>query len=144
MNVTPPKVSAECKASCDAKVSGKLECSPAKVALKIRALPTPPSPRSTRAPSRRTCLAILKVAIGMKDRAASVAGSVQGVVEGAQGAVKAAASGSPAMGAALTACVAAPFKGAIDAAASIKANVNVSVDVKASASASGSAGGKAG
>src|SRR5450432_1888794 len=142
--VTPPKVSAECKASCDAKVSGKLDCSPAKVALNITGSADATLTAKYKGALEKNLPAILKIAIAMKDRASSVAGSVQGVVEGAQGTVKAAASGSPAMGAALTACVAAPFKGAFDAAASIKANVNVSVDVKASASAGGSAGGSGG
>jgi len=142
--VTPPKVSAECKASCDAKVNGKLECTPAKVALKIEGAADAAVTAKYKGAIEKNLPAILKIAIGMKDRAASIAANVQGVVEGAQGTVKVAASGSPMMGAALTACVAAPFKGAIDAAASIKANVNVSVDVKASAEAHGSASGKAG
>ncbi|HKQ54797.1 MAG TPA: hypothetical protein VJT12_02795 [Methyloceanibacter sp.] len=143
-NVTPPKVSAECKASCDAKVSGKLECSPAKVALKIDGSADAAVTAKYKAAIEKNLPAILKIAIGFKDKAETIAGSVQTVVDGAQGTVKAAASGSPMTGAALTACVASPFKGAIDAAASLKASVKVSVDVKASASASGSASGKAG
>lgn len=142
--VKPPQVSAECKASCDAKVSGKLECTPARVALAITGAADASASANFKAAVEKNLPAILKVAIGMKDRVTSVAGSVSAVVEGAQGAVKGAVSGGPAVAAALTACVASPFKGAFDAAASIKANVNVSVDVKASASASGSASGKAG
>ncbi|HMI86126.1 MAG TPA: hypothetical protein VK550_18655 [Polyangiaceae bacterium] len=142
--VTPPKVSAECKASCDAKVNGKLECTPAKVALNVTGAADASVATKYKGAIEKNLPAILKIAIGMKDRVASITGSVEGVIDGAQGTVKAAASGSPVTGAALTACVANPFKGAMDAAASIKANVNVSVDVKASASASGSASGKAG
>ncbi len=142
--VTPPKVSAECKASCDAKVNGKLECSPAKVALKIEGAADATLSAKYKGAIEKNLPTIIKIAISMKDRAASITGNVQSVVEGAQGAVKVAVSASPVTGAALTACVSAPFKGALDAAASIKANVNVSVDVKASASASGSASGKAG
>jgi hypothetical protein len=144
--VEPPKVSAECKASCNAKVSGKLECTPAHVALKITGTADAKLTATYKAAIEKNLPAILKIAIGMKDRAEGIAGSVQAVVEGAEGTVKAAANGSggPVVGAALTACVAAPFKGAIDAAASVRASVKVSVDVKASASASGSASGKAG
>jgi len=142
--VTPPKVSAECKASCDAKVSGKLDCTPAKVVLKVDGASDATVASKYKSAIEKNLPAILKIAIGMKDRANSVAGNVEGVVDSAQGTVKAAASGSPAVGAALTACVAAPFKGAADAAASIKANVNVSVDVKASAEVKGGASGKAG
>jgi hypothetical protein len=142
--VVPPKVSAECKASCDAKVNGKLECSPAKVALKVEGAADAAITAKYKGAIEKNLPAILKIAIGMKDRASSIAANVQGAVDGAQASVKAAAGASPMSGAALTACVAAPFKGAIDAAASIKANVNVSVDVKASAEAHGSASGKAG
>ena len=77
---------------------------------------------------------MLKIAIGMKDQAVSVAGNVKAVVEGAQKVVVSLKS-DPKIGARLTACVAAPFKAAIDAAASIQANVSISVEVKASAEA---------
>ena len=137
--VQPPKMSADCKASCDAKVSGKLACTPAKVSLKIEGAADAQAAAKYKAALEANLPGVLKVAIGMKDRVEGVAGSVKGVVDGAQVAVKGAVSGGPMAAAALTACVAMPFKGAIDAAASIKASVNVSVDVKASASASGSA-----
>jgi len=142
--VTPPKVSAECKASCDAKVSGKLECTPAKVALNVTGAADASVATKYKGAIEKNLPAILKIAVGMKDRVASITGSVEGVVEGAQATVKASTAGGPVVAGALTACVMNPFKGAMDAAASIKANVNVSVDVKASASASGSASGKAG
>jgi hypothetical protein len=141
--MTPPKVSAECKASCDAKVSGKLECTPAKVVVKIDGAADASVATNYKGAIEKNLPAILKIAIGMKDRAASITGSVEGVVEGAKATVNA-SSGGPVMTAALGACVMEPFKGAMDAAASIKANVNVSVDVKASAEAKGSASGKAG
>jgi hypothetical protein len=140
--VTPPKVSAECKASCDAKVSGKLDCSPAKVVLKVEGAADAALTAKYKAAIEKNLPAVLKVAVGMKDRASAVAASVQTVVESAQATVRASASGSPTTAAALSACVANPFKGAMDAAASIRASVNVSVEVKASASASAS--GKAG
>jgi hypothetical protein len=138
----PPKVSADCKASCDAKVSGKLSCTPAHVVLKIDGAADAKVQAQFKGAIEKNLPGILKIAIGMKERVEGVAASVTGVVDGAQAAVKASTSGGPAITAALTACVAMPFKGAIDAAASVKASVNVSVDVKASASASGS--GKAG
>jgi hypothetical protein len=140
--VTPPKVSAECKASCDAKVSGKLDCSPAKVVLKVEGAANAEVSAKYKSAIEKNLPAVLRIAIGMKDRADSVAGSVQAVVESAQATVRSAAAGSPTTAAALSACVANPFKGAMDAAAHIRASVNVSVEVKASASASAS--GKAG
>jgi len=143
-NVVPPKVSADCKASCDAEVAGKLECVPAKVALKIEGAANASVAADYKAAIEKNLPGVLKIAIGMKDRLATASANVQAVVEGAEGTVRAAASSSPVSGASLAACVAAPFKGAVDAAASLRANVSVSVDVKASASASGSASGKAG
>jgi hypothetical protein len=141
--VEPPQMSAECKASCDAKVSGKVECTPARVVLKIEGAADAAAAATYKAAIEKNLPLVLKIAIGMKDRVGEVAGSVKGVVEGAQGAVSGAVSGGPVLAAALTACVAAPFTGALDAAASLQASVDVSVDVKASASASGSASGGA-
>jgi hypothetical protein len=140
--VTPPKVSAECKASCDAKVSGKLECTPAKVVLKVEGAADAAVAAKYKAAIEKNLPAVLKIAVGMKDHAASATANVQTVVESAQTTVRASAAGSPTTAAALSACVANPFKGAMDAAASIRASVKVSVEVKASASASAS--GKAG
>jgi len=144
--VTPPKVSAECKAHCDAQVQAKASCTPAKVSIRMEGQGDAQAFATYKAAIEKNLPIVLKIAIGMGDRAAKMAGNVKVVVEGVQSSVEGAVKASPMVGAKLTACVAAPFKGAFDAAASIKANVNVSVDVKASASASGSAsgGGKAG
>jgi len=142
--LTPPKVSAECSASCDAQVSGKVECSPAKVALKIEGSADASAQAKFEGAIKNNLGAVLKIAIGMKDRLEGVAASGKAVIDGVQAAAKAGAKGGAQGALAITACIAAPFTAAFDAVASVKANVNVSVDVKASASASGSAGGKAG
>lgn len=140
----PPKMSADCQASCDAEVSGKLSCTPAKVVLKIDGAANAEAAARYKAAIEKNLPAILTIAVGMKDRVTGLVANVSGVVDGAQAAVQGAISAGPLTAAALTACVAGPFKGVIDAAASIKANVNVSVEVNASVSASGSASGKAG
>ena len=142
--VEPPQVSADCKAQCDAEVSGKLECTPARVVVKVTGSADAAAAAQFKAALEKNLAGVVKVAVGMKDRIEGVVASVQGVVEGAQAAVQASASAGPAVAAQLSACVAAPLKGAFDAAASVKANVNVSVNVQASASASGSASGKSG
>lgn len=144
--VTPPKMSAECKAHCDAKMEGKVECHPASVAVRIEGAADAKVADNYRAALEKNLPIILKIAVGMAHRAEKAAGSVRAVVEGLQGSVEAVAktSSDKTAGAKLVACVASPFKGALDAAASVKANVKVSVDVKASASASGSASGKTG
>ncbi len=142
--VTPPKVSAECKARCDAHANAKMTCKPAKVTVRIDGAADAKFATEYKATLEKNLPGVLKVAIGTGDRASKMAASVAVAIDGAKAGAEGAVKASPAMAAKLTACVAAPFKGAVDAAASIKANVKVSVDVKASASASSSASGKAG
>lgn len=138
--ITPPKASAECNASCDASVSAELQCSKPRIALQVDGAANAAAAAKFTAALEANLPAILQIAVGMKDQSLRVAGSVKEVVGGVQVTIKSLKS-SRSVGARVTACVAAPFKGAFDAAASVKANVNVSVEVKASASAS--AGGSA-
>jgi hypothetical protein len=140
--MTPPKVSAECEANCDAQVQAEVECTPPRIAVRLEGAANAEAAAQYKAALENNLPAVLNIAIGMKDQALSVAADAKAVVDGVQATVKQ-LKASPAVGARVTACVAAPFKAAFDAAASVKANVNVSVEVKASASASGSAGGSA-
>lgn len=146
-NIEPPKVSAECQARCTTELAAKVECTPAKIGVRIDGGADAQAVAKFKGAMEKHLPAIFKIAIGLKDQAVAVAGNVKGVVEAGQSVV-ASLKGNPQVGARLTACVAAPFKGALDAAASLKANVDVSVEVhasaSASASASGSASGKAG
>jgi len=142
--VKPPEMSAECSADCDAKVSGKLECSPASVTLVAKGAADAEAATKLVAAIEANLPAVLKVAIGMKDKVVKVAGNVKGVVEGVQGSVKGMAKGGPQAAAKVGLCLGGAFTGAFDAAANIQANVDVSVNVQASASAEGSAGGSAG
>lgn len=139
-----PKVSADCKASCEARLFLKPKCSPAQVRLMIEDAADAEAAARYKAAIEKNLPTILRVAVGMKERVVGVATNVAGVVQGAQTVVATAKSEGPLMAAALTACVATPFTGAIGAVASIKANVDVSVQVNASVSASGSASGQAG
>ncbi len=141
--IDPPKASAECKARCDAKVSAELQCTPARVVVRIDGALDAQAAAKYKAALEKHLPAVLQVAVGMKDQALQVAGNVKTVVEGVQKTVVSLKS-SPEVGARLAACVAAPFKAAFDAAASVKANVDVSIEVQASASASASAKGSAG
>jgi hypothetical protein len=141
--VKPPQASAECQASCDAKVSAKLECEPAQIAVRIEGSADAQAAIKYKATLERNLPKILKVAVGMKDQALKAAANVKVVVEGLKSVV-ASLKGAGTAGARLAACVAAPFQAALQAAASIKVNVEVSVEVQASASASGSASGSAG
>jgi hypothetical protein len=148
--VKPPEMSADCKAHCDADVSAKMTCTPAKVGLAITGAADAKAEAQYKAAIEKHLPLILKIAIGMGDRAAKLAGEVKVVVEGVQGSIEAIAKTSgdaknaTMVAGQITACLGESFKGALGAAGSLKANVDVSVNVKASASASGSAGGSAG
>lgn len=138
----PPKVSAECKAKCDASVQAKASCTPPHLALKITGAADAAAQAKFQAAVEKNLPGVITVAVGMGKHVGELAGSMEAVINGVQAGVSAA--GDPMTVGRLTACVGAPFKGALDAVANVKANVNVSVNVQASASASGSAGGKAG
>jgi hypothetical protein len=136
--VEPPKVSAECKAKCDAHAQAKAECTPPHVSLRVTGSADAKAEAQFRTVIAKDYPAILAVSLGVGKGALQVAGNLKAVVDGAQAAIQTA--GDPMVIARLSQCVAAPFKGAVDAAASVQANVNVSVNVQASATASGKAG----
>jgi len=148
--VKPPEMSADCKAHCNADVTAKAECTPPKVGLAVSGTTDAKLTAQLQGAIEKNFPLLLKVAVGLGERAVKIAGEVGVVVEGVEGSITAIAktSGDPAkaslIAGQITACLGETFKGAIGAAGSLKANVNVSVDVKASASASGSAGGAAG
>jgi hypothetical protein len=145
--VKPPEMSADCKAHCDTNVSAKMECTPAQVGLAITGAGDAQLAAKLQATVEKNFPLVIKVAIGMGERAAKVAANAQAVVEGIQGSIETIAKSSgdatkaTMIGGQITACLGETFKGALSAAGSLKANVKVSVDVKASASAS--AGGSA-
>ncbi len=127
--VKPPEMSAECKANCNAEVSGKLECQPASVMVKIDGAADAQAAAKLKAALAKDLPAILKVTMGMKGKLENVAASVKGSLEGAQAAVTSGGDAALKVGA----C----FASSIEAQA--KASVSIDVSVKASASASGSA-----
>jgi hypothetical protein len=145
--VKPPQMSADCKAHCDASVSAKMECTPAKVGLAVSGAADAALATKLEGTIEKNFPLLLKVAIGIGENGVKIAGNVHAVVEGVHGSIQAIAETSSdktqaaLIAGQITACVGDTFKGAIGAAGSLKANINVSVDVKASASAS--AGGSA-
>lgn len=145
--ITPPKVSADCKAHCDANVSAKMECTPATVGITATGAADAKAFETFKVALEKNLPLVLKVAIGMGDRAAKMAANGQAVIEGTMSSMSEIAGSGGGQAALttgqLTACLGETFSGAVKAAGSLKANVSVSVDVSASASASGSAGGGA-
>ncbi len=136
--VEPPKMSAECKAKCDAKLSAKAQCTPPHVALRISGGADAAAMAKFQAVIEKDLPAVLTVSIGMAKHVTEVAGNMEVVIQGVQAGIQGA--GDPLTIGRLTACVGAPFKGALDAVANVKANVSVSVNVQASASGSAHAG----
>ncbi len=140
--VRPPEMSADCKAQCDAHVSGKMECRPAVVGVAISGAADAKAAEQLKGSLEKNMPGVLKVAIGMGERSAKMALNGKAVIEGAQGSVQeiAKTTGHPAeatlIAGRITACVGETFTGAIAAAGSVKANVDVSINVRASASAS--------
>ena len=137
-------MSAECKATCDAKVIGKLECTPARVALKVEGAADARRHGKYKARDREEPPGHSQDRHRHEGSGRSSPATCR-ARRGCAGLGQGGGCGQPDVVARLSRLASPlPFKGALDAAASIKANVNVSVDVKASAEASGSASGKAG
>jgi hypothetical protein len=128
--IEPPKVSAECKANCDAQVSGKVECTPARVSVSFAGAADAEASAKLKGAIEKNLPAILKVTLGMKARLEGAVASVKSTIEGVQAVVK--GGGSAALK--VVGCFAAAIKAQVDA------SVSINVSVKASASASGSAG----
>ncbi len=126
----PPEMSAECKANCDAKVNAKVECTPAKVAVKLQGAADAEAAATLKGALEANLPALLKVTLGMKGRLESAVGSVKASIEG----VKAAVTGGGDAALKVGGCLAASLKAQVDA------SVSINVSVSASASASGEAG----
>lgn len=140
-NVEPPKMSADCKAKCDASVQAHAECLPPHLALRITGAADAPAAAKFQQALEKDLPGILTVSIGMAKHAGEIAENMTVVIQGVQAGIQ--GGGDALTIGRLSSCVAAPFKGALDAASSVKANVSVSVSVQASASSSGSAGASA-
>ncbi|MCC6216340.1 MAG: hypothetical protein IT376_15870 [Polyangiaceae bacterium] len=128
--VQPPEMSAECKANCDAQVSGKLECTPASVKMNIAGAADAAAAGKLVAAVQKNLPALLKVTLGMKAKLEGAVANVKATIEGVQAAVKG--------GGAAALKVAGCFVASIQAQA--QASVSINVSVSASASASGEAG----
>ncbi len=128
--VKPPQMSAECKASCDARVSGTLECVPAKVSVNVAGAADASAASKLRAAIEANLPGIIKVTVGLKAKLQKAVANAKVALEGAQAAVKA--------GGAAALKVAGCFAASLEAQA--RASVQIDVSVKASASASASAG----
>jgi hypothetical protein len=130
--VQPPKVSADCKASCDAQVSGKLECTPARVTVQLVGVADVEAATKLKAAIEADLPAIVKVTLGMRAKLAKISASVRATLEGARAVVQGGGAAALKVGG----CLAASIKAQAEASASI----NVSVKASASASASAGAG----
>jgi hypothetical protein len=127
--VKPPEMSAECKANCDAQVSGEVECTKPQVIVSISGAADMEAATKLQAALRANLPALIQVTVGMKDTLARVSSSVQASVEGLQAVVQGGGDAALKVGG----CVAAALE------AQVQASMSVNVSVQASASVSGSA-----
>ncbi len=132
--IEPPKMSAECKAKCDAGLQANAECSPPLVVVRVTGATDAKAVAAFEAALRNDLPGLFKVSLGTAKRAGELAESMKAVIQGVQASVQAA--GDPMVVGKLTACVGAPFTGALDSVGKVQANVSVSVSVSASAGAS--------
>jgi len=128
--VKPPKMSADCKASCDTQVNAKVECQPARVTVQLVGTADAEAGAKLKAAIEHNLPAIVKVTLGMRAKLQKAVASVKATLEGA----KAAAKGGGEAALKVGACLAASIQ------AQAEASVQINVSVKASASASASAG----
>lgn len=128
--IVPPKMSAECKANCDAEVSAKLECIPASVTVNFSGAADAEASAKLKGALEKNLPALLKVTLGMKGRIEGAIANVKASIEGVQAVVKGGGQAALKVGG----CLVASLKAQADA------SVSLNVSVSASASASGSAG----
>jgi hypothetical protein len=130
--VTPPQMSAECKANCDAKVSAKVECTPPSVDIVMAGSADVQAAAKLKGALQKNLPLLLKVTMGMKGHVESAAASVKASLDGVSAAVQSGAEAALKVGP----CIAA----AVQAQAEASASINVSFKASASASASASGG----
>lgn len=128
--VTPPEMSADCKANCNAELTAKMECQPAQVNVSIAGAADAEAAAKLKTALSNNLGSLLKVTMGMKGALEGALADVQTTVEGASAAVKGGAQAALKVGG----CIAAAMQ------AQVQASASINVSVKASASASGSAG----
>ncbi|HEY3257116.1 MAG TPA: hypothetical protein VGJ91_24330 [Polyangiaceae bacterium] len=138
----PPKMSGDCKASCDANASANLSCTPAVIAVKISGTKDLELAAKYKAALEANLPRIIKVVVGMVPKLTGVVGNAEKVIQGGIAAGQAAAKGRATAAAHIGQCLVTPFQDALAAVGNVKATVQVSVDVKAEASGSGSASSK--
>lgn len=126
-----PGMSAECKANCDAKVSGKIVCVPAQVAVKVEGALDASAAGKLRAAIQVNLPAILKVTLGMKTRLEGAMTEVKGSLER----VWAAIQGDRHAALKVAVCLAASLKGEAEASYSLSRSLEVSASASAEAGA---------
>src|SRR5204863_5765073 len=74
--VKPPQMSAECRAHCDAKMEAKMECTPANVIVRIKGAVDAKAANNYRLALEKNLPVVLKIAIGVGQRAEKAAANV--------------------------------------------------------------------
>jgi hypothetical protein len=127
--VTPPRVSADCRAACDARVSAQASCSPGRAELTITGNVGNLQEKVTRV--QAALRGGFSQVLLLRSRLERAASSGAAVVSSA----RELPSAIGAVGAQVTACAGIAASGLVSAVASVNVSVSVSVQVSGSVSA---------
>lgn len=141
--VVPPKMSAECKSTCDVHGSTHLVCTKPEVVVNITGSADADAAAQYKSAVEANLPQILKVALGMRSKLEGVVVNGKTTIEGGIAAGQAVVKGRPTAAPHVTACLLNKFTGSMGALLMIQSDIKLSVDVKDCASASGSASARA-
>jgi hypothetical protein len=136
-----PDLNADCKAGCDEKMGTSMSCTTATASLVVSL--DDKLAKDLTATIAKNLPAVLRVSVGLGDRASRAALNGKAVVEGVQASASEIAqtggdaSKATAVSTQIGNCLGDTFKNAVTSADALKANVDVSVNVQASAAAGG-------
>ena len=119
--LVPPKMSAECKASCDAKATAGLTCTPAHVSAKITGAKDVAAAAKFAATLESNLPRVLKVAISLAERLPEVLKNAGATLEGGIAAGKSVANARATASAHIGQCLLKPFEGAVSGIVDIQA-----------------------
>ena len=122
--VKPPKMSADCKASCDAKVSAEVTCTPPMVEVVIVGSADAQAATKLKAVLAKDLPALLKITMGMKGSVEKAAAAAKASLEGVSAVVKGGAEAALKIGPCMAAAIQAQVQASASASASASGGTN--------------------
>jgi len=136
-----PKMTAECKAKCDALATSGATCAPRPVIVRISGQTDDDAARAFKTAAEKNLPAFGRVAVSLAERVPGLVAEVKDVSDTVASAVTASIV-NPVVAGQVAACFAKPFADVTTAGASLQGNIELAIRVKASM-ASGGPGGAA-